>query len=384
MSHVEEGTLHAMLDGELTGTEATAVKAHLDQCAQCRALLDEVKEFVAEADTMIVALDEIGPAAPRPRRPADEGGQAEGRYGGSGRPWYRQPQFLAAAATITLAIGAGYIGLALRDQGLLSDQPGLLSEAGVPPARVAGPVVDSVARQLAQEEPAEPLALETPAASKDETAEVAGELRKQAERQAATSEREEQQPARADTPAPAALADSPAAPQPRRPADADADAIVGGRIANEGNVAAADPPADDDLDEAMSRLGASIKLIDGHRPVRIEQEPAPTMEGATADGGLVRVVYQDEEDREFVLEQVKVSFDNDAADDKRNRAVEAQEAAPAFADRDSFLRITPNDTVISAETDSTVRIRWVDVDGILLALIGVNEGFLREMMARIN
>jgi len=255
----------------------------------------------------------------------------------------------------------------------------------VPPARVAGPVVDSVARQLAQEEPAEALALETPAASKDETAEVAGELRKQAEQSATTSEREEQQPARADTPAPAApaaLADSPAAPQPRSPADADA--VVGGRIANEGNVAAADPPADDGLDEAMSRLGASIKLIDGHRPVRIEQEPAPTMEGATADGGLVRVVYQDEEDREFVLEQVKVSFDNDAADDKRNRAVEAQEAAPAFADRDSFLRITPNDTVISAETDSTVRIRWVDVDGILLALIGVNEGFLREMMARIN
>ena len=137
MSHVEEGTLHAMLDGELTGTEATAVKAHLDQCAQCRALLDEVKEFVAEADTLIVTLDEhTALAAPLPRSPAEEGGQAEGRYGGSGRPWYRQPQFLAAAATITLAIGAGYIGLALRDQGLLTDQPELLSEAGVPPARV--------------------------------------------------------------------------------------------------------------------------------------------------------------------------------------------------------------------------------------------------------
>ncbi len=184
----------------------------------------------------------------------------------------------------------------------------------------------------------------------------------------------------ADTPAPAA----PAAPAARAARADSPDAIVGGRIANEGNVAAADPPADDSLDEAMSRLGASIKLIDGHRPVRIEQEPAPALEGATAGGGLVRVVYQDEEDREFVLEQVKVSFDNDSADDKRNRAVEAQQAAPAFADRDSFLRITPNDTVISAETDSTVRIRWVDADGILLALIGVNEAFLREMMARIN
>ncbi len=381
MSHVEEGTLHAMLDGELAGEEIASLKAHLDTCAQCRALLDEVKEFVAEADTLIVTLDETALADEGGQAVRRTGGQASGkavgRYGGNVRPWYRQPQFLAAAATITLAIGAGYIGLALRDQGLLTDQPELLSEAGVPPARVDGPVVDSIARNVAQEESAEALALETGAASKDEVAEVAGELRKQAEPSAAESEREEEQPAMADTPAPAA----PAA----RAARADSpDAIVGGRIANEGNVAAADPPADDGLDEAMSRLGASIKLIDGHRPVRIEQEPAPALEGATAGGGLVRVVYQDEEDREFVLEQVKVSFDNDAADDKRNRAVEAQQAAPVFADRDSFLRITPNDTVISAETDSTVRIRWVDADGILLALIGVDEAFLREMMARIN
>jgi hypothetical protein len=124
-------------------------------------------------------------------------------------------------------------------------------------------------------------------------------------------------------------------------------------------------------------------MIDGRRPVRIEQEAAPALEGATATGGMVRVVYQDEEDREFVLEQVKVSFDNDAADDKRNQPAEAHKVA-AFADRDAFLRVTPNDTVISAETDSTVRIRWVDADGILLALIGVDEEFLREMMGRIK
>ena len=182
MSHVEEGTLHAMLDGELAGEEIASLKAHLDTCAQCRALLDEVKEFVAEADTLIVTLDETALAdedgqAVR-RTGGQAGGKAVGRYGGNVRPWYRQPQFLAAAATITLAIGAGYIGLALRDQGLLTDQPELLSEAGVPPARVDGPVVDSVARNVAQEEPAEALALETPAASKGETAEVLSFLRR--------------------------------------------------------------------------------------------------------------------------------------------------------------------------------------------------------------
>ena len=136
MSHVEEGTLHAMLDGELTGTEVVTVKAHLDQCASCRALLAEVKEFVAEADTLIVALDETGPAAKGGQADGRSGGQAGGkavgRYGGNVRPWYRRPQFLATAATLTLAIGAGYIGLALRDQGMLTDRPELLSEADAP------------------------------------------------------------------------------------------------------------------------------------------------------------------------------------------------------------------------------------------------------------
>lgn len=374
MSHVEEGTLHAMLDGELTGEEAAAVKAHLDQCARCRALLDEVKEFVAEADTLIVALDEhTAPAAPLPRSPAEKGGQAVGRYGGNVRPWYRRPQFLATAATITLAIGAGYIGLALRDQGMLTDQPGLLSEADAPAAVQRGSGVAEAVGQVRGD-------LGKERAAKDELADGAGESRKRAEPSVAALELEEEQPAPADLAAPAALADSPAD---------DADGIAGGRIANEGNVPAPVEldelaEADDGLDEAMSRLGASIKLIAGRRPVRIEQGPAPTLEGVTATGGLVRVVYQDEEDREFVLEQVKVSFDNDAADDKRNRAAEPQKAAAAFAERETFLRITPNDTVISAETDSTVRIRWVDPDGILLALIGVDEEFLREMMGRIK
>ncbi len=156
MSHVEEGTLHAMLDGELTGTEVVTVKAHLDQCASCRALLAEVKEFVAEADTLIVALDETGPAGKGGQADGRSGGQADGkavgRYGGNVRPWYRRPQFLATAATLTLAIGAGYIGLALRDQGMLTDRPELLSEADAPvvgtsagAARAAGAVCSSSA-----------------------------------------------------------------------------------------------------------------------------------------------------------------------------------------------------------------------------------------------
>jgi len=367
MSHVEEGTLHAMLDGELASEEVASLKAHLDTCAQCRALLDEVKEFVAEADTLIVSLDEH-------TAPAEEGGRADGRSGGPhSRPWYRQPQFLAAAATITLAIGAGYIGFTLRSQGMLNDQPELVSEAD---SRAAGQRGSEAAEAVGAVEQLRADAGKEQTA-KDEISAGAGEARQRAEPSDVALESEESDPA------PAALA-APAAPT-------DSSAVPGRRIANEGNVPAPAAPADraaladaeGGLDEAMSQLGASIKMIDGRRPIRIEQEAAPALEGATATGGMVRVVYQDEEDREFVLEQVKVSFDNDAADDKRNQPAEAHKVA-AFADRDAFLRVTPNDTVISAETDSTIRIRWVDADGILMALIGVDEEFLREMMGRIR
>src|SRR4030088_1481885 len=41
MSHVDEGTLHAYLDGELPSAERTALEAHLADCSTCRANLTE-------------------------------------------------------------------------------------------------------------------------------------------------------------------------------------------------------------------------------------------------------------------------------------------------------------------------------------------------------
>ena len=45
MQHVDEGQLHAYLDGELTepGEDPRGVERHLAECAECRALLDGVK-----------------------------------------------------------------------------------------------------------------------------------------------------------------------------------------------------------------------------------------------------------------------------------------------------------------------------------------------------
>src|ERR1051325_10141148 len=63
MSHVDEGTLHAYLDGELSSSERAAVDAHLGQCGECRAALAEERALLERASAL------LGSAPPRPRAP---------------------------------------------------------------------------------------------------------------------------------------------------------------------------------------------------------------------------------------------------------------------------------------------------------------------------
>ena len=67
MSHLDEGTLHALLDGELSTNDAREVQSHLGTCAACGSRLQEVKQFLAEADRLVGALElPAGPAASAP------------------------------------------------------------------------------------------------------------------------------------------------------------------------------------------------------------------------------------------------------------------------------------------------------------------------------
>jgi putative zinc finger protein len=75
MSHLDEGTLHALLDGELDLAEVSEIQGHLGSCVACGARLQEVKQFLAESDRLVAALEvPAGPAisasaaeSPRPR-----------------------------------------------------------------------------------------------------------------------------------------------------------------------------------------------------------------------------------------------------------------------------------------------------------------------------
>src|SRR5207247_3878250 len=64
MSHVDEGTLHAYLDGELPSDERTALEAHLGQCAICRQTLAEQRALLERASALLGSTRPVERPAP--------------------------------------------------------------------------------------------------------------------------------------------------------------------------------------------------------------------------------------------------------------------------------------------------------------------------------
>jgi hypothetical protein len=136
MSHLDEGTLHALLDGELEMSEVAEIQAHLGSCAACGSRLREVKQFLMEADRLVaeVQIDAHGrvPIEQVPRRDRQE---AELPFREPPDPWEGAPVLLipdnpdpgelgrrwlkrlAWAASLLVIVGAGYIGVQVRRGG---------------------------------------------------------------------------------------------------------------------------------------------------------------------------------------------------------------------------------------------------------------------------
>jgi len=97
MSHVDEGTLHAYLDGELSPAERTGLEQHLPQCATCRGLLADVRALLDRSTALLASAR----PAERPLPPFEQVRRAPRR------PWYLR-RSVAWAASIVLAVGLGY------------------------------------------------------------------------------------------------------------------------------------------------------------------------------------------------------------------------------------------------------------------------------------
>ncbi len=98
MSHLDEGTLHALLDGELELAEVREIQLHLGTCAACDARLQDVKQFLAESDRLVGALEipsgsgrARNEPAPSPSRPAPPPRELP--------PWEPAPELLLPDST---------------------------------------------------------------------------------------------------------------------------------------------------------------------------------------------------------------------------------------------------------------------------------------------
>ena len=168
MPHLDEGTLHALLDGELELAEVKEIQTHLGACAACGSRLQDVKQFLAEADRLVGAL-EIPAGGSRTRREPDPLPQAPPSPGAN--PW-REPVWDAApelllpedpqaiahrtrwqrrfrwAAMILVILGAGQLVKSTFGR----DELDLLSDRDVNSATPTPPAVVSVEETLRPEQ----------------------------------------------------------------------------------------------------------------------------------------------------------------------------------------------------------------------------------------
>ena len=67
MPHLDEETIHAWLDGEITGAEGERVERHVAECSSCAAMVAEARGMIAGAARIVSALDAVpGGVLPKP------------------------------------------------------------------------------------------------------------------------------------------------------------------------------------------------------------------------------------------------------------------------------------------------------------------------------
>ncbi|HEY2895868.1 MAG TPA: carboxypeptidase-like regulatory domain-containing protein [Gemmatimonadaceae bacterium] len=96
MQHLEEGTIHAWLDGELAPAERAQAEAHVAACAECAGAVAEARGFIAASSRILTALDSV-PGGVLPASTASAPGPAVHRRFMASRAW------MAVAAVLVLS-----------------------------------------------------------------------------------------------------------------------------------------------------------------------------------------------------------------------------------------------------------------------------------------
>jgi anti-sigma factor RsiW len=364
MPHLDEGHIHAMLDGELPAADREAAEQHLRACAECQQLLAEARNLFAEADRLVESL--VPPAASKPaRKPAPVQSQRK-KY-----------QWLAWAATVVIAVGLGYSGSAVRDrtQEAASHDSVLKQEAlresapsdiaATPPAGAA-----SGYEQKGETRPADELAKSVPGAK---TPEPTATTNKITPRGAALSgqradavdepaeegqmlrdkEQNEKDAKAAQAEPPGRLAEAPM-PKPR---------VLSSEIPTGFRASS--------LEEAVQVLGGSVLLIDGMTPQMVLVGPGAAFAAGNPNQEVVRVVYDDPPGRQLWLDQQRIE--------------QRPEGAAQAAGNTSKLNLLPGDTLMMPATEGATSLNWVSQTMFRLGLRGfLPADSLRALARRVR
>lgn len=360
--HLDEGTLHAFLDGELDSDQMAEVERHLADCTECHRQADEARSMLHEADDLIdrldpppfVVLPEGGamgggglkpvvlmppePETPRPVRP----------FAPPGVP--RRWRAVGWAAGLVLVAGTGW--LVTRDRGADAARDVRLAQSEALPEATTSGFERSVPQATAPAAPG-PFAADSPStlARVGESAAIAGadaagDAPPSADQETAADPPREELAARTE-PEPAASVERDAQEARQREAArraseqrADAQRAAAERaerdVANRtqalleqgaapagGAAAAARPAPPPDpmtalerragvysrigLDEAQRMLGGPAHAIADLRPQFVGLAPSGGLPGADPGRPVVRAVYLDPSQRLIMLDQQRQS-----------------------------------------------------------------------------
>jgi hypothetical protein len=131
MQHLEEGTIHAWLDGALSAEQAADVERHVRECAECAALVADARGVIAGAARIVSALDDVpGGVIPKAQAPAAPRSLW--------RALHLTPLRAALAASLMVAAASlAVVRYAALDERTL--QPGSSAKLASSPAVVAAP-----------------------------------------------------------------------------------------------------------------------------------------------------------------------------------------------------------------------------------------------------
>jgi hypothetical protein len=101
MQHLDEGTIHTWLDGQLPAEKADEIVAHASECPECAAMIAEARGLAAASTRILTALDNI-PAGVTPVG-SERAGALIVR-----RRWYDRTD-LRVAATLLFVAGASLV-----------------------------------------------------------------------------------------------------------------------------------------------------------------------------------------------------------------------------------------------------------------------------------